>query len=225
MSSHDTPRASVEQSSFLQSMSFDRDKVEAEERHNNHSTRSMDGWIGPRRRWKTPPFWIRPRNILVSLIMIIGLIFFAIAWYRTSEVTVAENIFNTVQVQNAKIEKWDKPKGFKIIGLVFFGRPSVVAVLDCYLKKNLASNGGFLDEVHWVVNTDIPDDIHYLESLVKTTEKYKKVVIPLLGFNSIWEHAVEREHMYIKIDDDMVCLTISCYRNRPSITVMSGLYE
>ena len=136
--------------------------------------------------------------------MVFGLIVLSAVWYRKPEIIVAEKLFSSVQAPKAKVEKWDKPKGFKIIGLVFFGRPSVVAVLDCYLKKNLVINGGYLDEVHWVVNTDILDDIHYLDRLVKTCEKYKKVVLPSLGYNSIWEHAVEREHMYIKIDDDMV---------------------
>lgn len=51
-----------------------------------------------------------------------------------------------------------KPEGFKIIGLIFFGRPDRVAILDCYLKKNLVENGGFLDEVHWVANTNKEQD-------------------------------------------------------------------
>ena len=79
-----------------------------------------------------------------------------------------------------------------------------MAILDCYLKKNLASNGGYLDEVHWVVNTDNQEDIAYLDKLVNTSEKYKKIDLPSLGYNSVWEHAVESGPMYIKIDDDIV---------------------
>lgn len=62
-----------------------------------------------------------------------------------------------------------------------------------------------MDEVHWVVNTENKESIRYLDGLVKTSDKYKKIKIPLDGFDGIWEHAVEREHMYIKIDDDIVC--------------------
>ena len=204
MSFHATPRASVEHSSLLQTMPFDINNAEAGDWHKSHSTRRLDGCFGHRRTWKTRPSWLRPRDILVGLAMVFGLIVLSAVWYRKPEIIVAEKLFSSVQAPKAKVEKWDKPKGFKIIGLVFFGRPSVVAVLDCYLKKNLVINGGYLDEVHWVVNTDILDDIHYLDRLVKTCEKYKKVVLPSLGYNSIWEHAVEREHMYIKIDDDMV---------------------
>lgn len=99
---------------------------------------------------------------------------------------------------------FEKPEGFKVIGLIFYGRRATIAVLDCYLKKNLLSNGGFLDEVHWAINTSNQDDLDYLDELVKTTDEYKKITIPEFGYNSIWEHAVQPEHMYIKIDDDIV---------------------
>lgn len=80
----------------------------------------------------------------------------------------------------------------------------MVAVLDCYLKKNLVSNGGFLDEVHRAVNTENQEDLDYLDELVKTAGSYKKIIVPEFGYNSIWEHPVEPEHMYIQIDDDIV---------------------
>ncbi|KAL9575939.1 MAG: hypothetical protein Q9212_007541 [Teloschistes hypoglaucus] len=102
------------------------------------------------------------------------------------------------------MDRFEKPVDFKIIGLIFFGRPPNIAILDCYLKKNLVTNGGFLDEVHFVVNTDKEQDIKYLDKLVKTSKLYTKVILPELGYKSVWEHSVEPEHMYIKIDDDMV---------------------
>jgi hypothetical protein len=102
------------------------------------------------------------------------------------------------------VKQWTKPETFKIIGLVFFGRPSVIAILDCYLKKHLVSSGGWLDEVHFVVNTDREDDVRYLDELVKTSELYKKITIPSLGYNEVWSNAVKRGNMYIKIDDDIV---------------------
>lgn len=105
-----------------------------------------------------------------------------------------------------EMDKFTKPIDFKIIGLIFFGRPPNVAILDCYIKKNLVTNGGFLDEVHFVVNTDKKQDIKYLDSLVKTEELYKKITLPELGYNSVWENSVDPEHMYIKIDDDMVSI-------------------
>lgn len=32
------------------------------------------------------------------------------------------------------VTNWEKPLGLKVVGLVFFGRPAVVSILDCYLK-------------------------------------------------------------------------------------------
>lgn len=102
---------------------------------------------------------------------------------------------------------WVKPEGVKIIALIFYGRPETVSILDCYMKQNLASNGGFLDEVHWAVNTDNEKDLKYLDGLVETSEEYKKIVLPGLGFESIWKNAVTKGNLYIKIDDDIVsCL-------------------
>ncbi len=111
----------------------------------------------------------------------------------------------TLSKINAGVKTWEKPTDFKIIGLVFFGRPPVVAILDCYLKRNLVSNGGWLDEVQFVVNTPNEEDIGWLDMLVDDEELYKKITKPEMGYNHIWE-LVEKEHMYIKIDDDIVCL-------------------
>ena len=101
------------------------------------------------------------------------------------------------------LEAFDKPTDFKIIGLIFFGRPWLVDILNCYLKKNLVFNGGWLDEVHFVVNTKSEDDIAYLDWLVGTSPLYKKKTMKKLGYNEIWK-TLEPEHMYIKIDDDIV---------------------
>ncbi|MCJ1436959.1 hypothetical protein MMC27_006342 [Xylographa pallens] len=99
---------------------------------------------------------------------------------------------------------WVKPEGFKIVALIFYGRPRYVSILDCYLKRNLAINGGYLDEVHWMANTDNQHDLDYLDTLVNTTDSYKAFHLKHLGFQSIWEHAVDNNTLYIKIDDDMI---------------------
>ena len=110
-------------------------------------------------------------------------------------------------IKNPLVSPWEKPKGFKIIGLIFFGRPPVVEILDCYLKRNLVSNGGFLDEVLWVANTDNEEDLKYMDKLVKAEPLYRNLTLPVLGYDSVWEHAVDDKNMFIKIDDDMVLLS------------------
>lgn len=124
---------------------------------------------------------------------------------HSDTIPASSNYSSNLAPKNANsTQKWTKPENLKIIALIFYGRPETVSILDCYMKQNLASNGGFLDEVHWAVNTDNLDSLRYLDELVKTSNGYKKIVLPHLGFESIWEHAVEKGNLYIKIDDDIV---------------------
>lgn len=115
------------------------------------------------------------------------------------------NSSDPIYYKDSQSPQWTKPEGIKIIALIFYGRVETVSILDCYLKQNLVSNGGFLDEVHWAVNTDDRERLNYLESLVKSNDRYIKIKLPGLGFDSIWANAVKRGNIYIKIDDDVVC--------------------
>ena len=103
---------------------------------------------------------------------------------------------------------FSKPSNFKIIGILFFGRRDTLSVLECYLRANLVSHGGFLDEIHFVVNTGNKDDIAWLAKMVAQVKDYKRVELEEDGFtqnfNSIYAQSIERDHMYIKIDDDLV---------------------
>jgi hypothetical protein len=122
------------------------------------------------------------------------------------------------------IESWRRPRGLnKIVGLIFYGRPATVSILDCYLKRNLAKNGGMLDEVVWVVRTDSAEDKGWLDVMMKTEPAYTKWIVP---FNESGDYRssydqIKNGTMYIKMDDDIVralfffiarvsCLLLSC---------------
>ena len=112
---------------------------------------------------------------------------------------------NTKQNALPRTSQWIKPEGFKIVGMVFYGRPPTVSILDCYLKRNLISNGGFLDEVLWMANTQTNYDLSYLEKLTNSSELYKMVSLNETGsFGSMWQYATENNTLYIKMDDDVV---------------------
>ncbi|KAI0521426.1 hypothetical protein F5B22DRAFT_662554 [Xylaria bambusicola] len=102
---------------------------------------------------------------------------------------------------------WKKPHGIAIKALVFYGRKRTVDFLDCYLQKNLAVNGGYLDEIWFMIHTDIEEDLKYLKELVLQRPQYK-IVMPgqCQGFNyaCMWDPVVEDNTIYIKIDDDIV---------------------
>lgn len=214
MSSHQFTEAGIEETGLLRSTSFEIDDVEASKPLNTSSPYYSPDVRRLQISLKALLSWFRPKSIFICSVLICGLIIAGALLFKKPTVIIARKIFNSIKLPSPNGEKWSKPADFKIIALIFFGRPSVVAILDCYLKKNLVSNGGFVDEVHWVVNTENSEDINYLDKLVETSEGYKKITVPKLGYNSIWEHAVEAPHMYIKIDDDMVDLPEHCYLNK-----------
>ena len=37
-----------------------------------------------------------------------------------------------------EVAEWDKPKGMKVVALVFYGRRRYVEILDCYLKVHIS---------------------------------------------------------------------------------------
>lgn len=69
-------------------------------------------------------------------------------------------------------------------------------------------NGGWLDEIHWVKNTDKPKDLAYLDEILASSPRYKMIELKgvgFIGYGYAWTH-LERGNMYVKIDDDVVWL-------------------
>ncbi|KAE8553743.1 hypothetical protein EYB25_005125 [Talaromyces marneffei] len=107
--------------------------------------------------------------------------------------------------QNPRIS--GKPNNLTISGFVFYGRRDRVESMHCYLERNLVTHGGWLDNVIWVVNTKDSADLAYLDRILARSPLYKTHVLPeQVGwpdYAKIWR-IVNRETMYIKIDDDIV---------------------
>ncbi|EXJ68756.1 uncharacterized protein A1O5_07687 [Cladophialophora psammophila CBS 110553] len=105
-----------------------------------------------------------------------------------------------------RVAGYGKPEGVKIIGLVFFGRKNRVEILQCFLQRNLVDNGGWLDEIHWVKNTDNRKDLAYLEEILASSSRYKMVEVEgvgFVGYGLAWTQ-LEPGNLYVKIDDDVV---------------------
>ena len=69
------------------------------------------------------------------------------------------------------------------------------------------SNGGYLDEVVFMVNTKQMHHVRWLDELIREEPLYAKVATnELIGhFDNIWnQYATDDDTMYIKIDDDIV---------------------
>ncbi|EOD46819.1 hypothetical protein UCRNP2_6448 [Neofusicoccum parvum UCRNP2] len=111
----------------------------------------------------------------------------------------------TGQTDLEGVAAWPKPRDFRVVGLVFFGRPVSVSILDCYLKRNLARNGGFLDEVIFLARTEIEADLAWLDALVADEPAYTRHDLQFEGIDYATAYDVcENGTMYIKMDDDLV---------------------
>ena len=150
----------------------------------------------------------------ISLLLSVFIVLVVLVSYRplaithalssTTSSSVPEAWPSAVLVNGTTISK---PRDFKIIGILFFGRRATLSILECYLHANLVSHGGFLDEMHFAVNTDNKDDIAWLDQMVARDEGYKRVDLkgaPFPKYNPIYDQAFEPDHMYIKMDDDLV---------------------
>ncbi|KAI0887120.1 uncharacterized protein GGS22DRAFT_104696 [Annulohypoxylon maeteangense] len=108
----------------------------------------------------------------------------------------------------APADGWKKPRGLKVVAVVFYGRKRNVDILDCYLQQNLVSNGGYLDDVWFMVHTQQAEDIAWLNEFVKKDPLYKFKSLGSCGeeetYGCIWENMVESDTLYIKIDDDIL---------------------
>ena len=106
-------------------------------------------------------------------------------------------------------ESWTKPNVTRIIGFMYYGRRQTVEILECYLRKNLVSNGGFLDELHFIINTDNVEDLLYLSDIVSQVDEYKQILVDGLkergtAYEAMLKASLTRGALMVKIDDDLV---------------------
>lgn len=181
-----------------------------------------NSWFGRRRTWGSTMNWPL-RSIVIGLVVAVTLALLAsVAWHNGPEALCNSGFSNdednltakhhhggfntsTAHITNlSSVSSYKKPEGFKIVGLVFFGRPATVEILDCYLKRNLVTNGGFLDEVLFAEHTQHVEDLAWLHELVDTEPLYRSLPMDDGGYDTVWKNSVDNENMFIKIDDDIV---------------------
>ncbi|KAH6993193.1 hypothetical protein EDB82DRAFT_545424 [Fusarium venenatum] len=143
---------------------------------------------------------IRIAIAICFLLYIIGFLFYT---YRLPVFSYTQEPTNPSLKQTSTT----KPDNVTVSGLVFYGRQSRVKIMKCYIERNMVDNGGWLDEVLWVVNTDKGDDLRYLEQIIATNPRYKKIhpqeMAGTYTYKHIWK-LLDRGKYYVKIDDDVV---------------------
>ncbi|KAI3316803.1 hypothetical protein HD806DRAFT_516730 [Xylariaceae sp. AK1471] len=100
---------------------------------------------------------------------------------------------------------WRKPAGIRVVAMIFYGRRRTVDILDCYLQQNLVTNGGYLDEVWFMIHTKVKEDLHWLHEKVAHEQayKFKDFRDTCNDYGCLWDYATEDDTIYVKIDDDM----------------------
>jgi hypothetical protein len=99
----------------------------------------------------------------------------------------------------------------KIVGMVFAGRKEYVSILDCYLQRNLVRNGGWLDEVMFIMHVNRTVDIVYLHDLTDSVpeytlhEVYTQEEDDRKPFSEAYK-LCKPDTLYVKIDDDIIFL-------------------
>lgn len=93
--------------------------------------------------------------------------------------------------------------------MVFGGRKEYISILDCYLQRNLVRNGGWLDEVKWIIHVNRTLDIVYLHDLTDNVPEYTRHELDTqeVDGQGLFEKAYklcQPDTYYVKMDDDIV---------------------
>ncbi|MCJ1309322.1 hypothetical protein MMC25_002981 [Agyrium rufum] len=119
------------------------------------------------------------------------------------------------QIQELRtVADWRKPDDLKVVALVFFGRKRFITVLQCYLERNMVENGGVIDEIVFMVKTEVEEDLAYLPELLASNPKYRALYQHQTGsdYSQMW-NMCEKGIMYVKIDDDVLFIEDSTIRS------------
>lgn len=122
-----------------------------------------------------------------------------------SDIATSRSFQQTTFSGGGDLKDYPKPP-YRISALIFAGRQEFLSILDCYLKRNLVRNGGWLDEVLWIIRTDSEADQKYLHDLVEATPEYVSRIVRTKEeriYRNLYSDC-RSDTIYVKIDDDVV---------------------
>jgi hypothetical protein len=121
----------------------------------------------------------------------LGALFVNLLWGLSSPFSFAEQDFDrqshiapakATAAYDAIKNPFAKPLGVEIIAAVMYARRNRTAILDCYLQRNLALNGGYLDKVVFVPEMGTEEELDWLSALVSSTPGYYLLESPGEGY-------------------------------------------
>ncbi|KAL4787527.1 hypothetical protein BJX76DRAFT_299546 [Aspergillus varians] len=98
---------------------------------------------------------------------------------------------------------FSNPKDVAIVALVPFHQRRQTEILDCYLRRNLASNGGFLNQVVFIPQTNHTESLGWLASTVDRESSYTASENSDRSFDTVDK---KLDTLFIWIDGDVVFL-------------------
>lgn len=166
------------------------------------------------------------RAIFIVACSLLGAVVFLAATALLISRHTAGNIHLRNAITFSNGTTFDKHRDMRFVGLVFFGRRQFADILDCHLRRNLAVNGGLLDEVRWVMHTKNETDRQWLQNLVREQGLQEQYTLQFedtskegwtrfgAGFRWIWSTMTDENTIYIKVS--RATSQTTCSDRRPS---------
>ena len=164
---------------------------------------------------------IRHRSLWLVLVMVcLGALFANLLWCLSPLSSLVgdddgHKLSTTVSNATAPLDKaknsFAKPLGIEIVAAVMYSHRDRTTILDCYLQRNLALNGGFLDKVIFVPETGREEHLGWLSALISSTPGYFLLGPPGEGsmdeqvsaFGRAWTLA-QTGPMYVQISSETI---------------------
>jgi hypothetical protein len=104
----------------------------------------------------------------------------------------------------------------KVAVYVFYGRKASFSITNIYLQRNLRKNGGIIDSVLFCPNTNVPEDLEYLQTLLvenpgvyaSTDHEYDDAFKKGRLYGRFYTLMSDPDTVYVKLDDDIVYIKV-----------------
>ncbi|DBB14093.1 TPA: hypothetical protein ACH3X3_001050 [Trebouxia sp. C0006] len=151
---------------------------------------------------------------VVGLPLVLAIGMFAACWTGVSQHStcsllpsynspISGRVIDLPPVNSRKWKPWLKSHKIRVAALIFYGRREYVRILNGYVKQNLLKNGGVLEEVVWIVQTDNKRDIAWLNNVLLPSEPEFYSTKSVAGKNYTEQYqSLDPDVYYVKLDDD-----------------------
>lgn len=106
-----------------------------------------------------------------TLLFLANIVWYVALWSGPKEAQLYKDVAEW-QNDRGRIMTFMKPDHLKVVAHVMYSSRTKTSILECYLQRNLASQGGFIDQVIFFLETGQEEDKDWLEALVDSNAVY-----------------------------------------------------